>query len=261
MLSPQEALAQAIYGLEGPGAVRAALERGADPNAQIADAYLGDCNPLYVACDVGIEYVRVLLEFGAQVDLIDSELELTALACLCLDGKLDVIEYLLQQGADPLACHSARRRTALHTAAKYTKTNLITLLLPYVRGRNLDVMDYYGMTPLGEAYRSNNREGAFALIDAGAHFEGPRALVPDWGFDIFDIRNTCRRTCRIVYGIMRHRKGMYRDACNLVTRALWRWRRSDAWKPVTCQWPLSYSGIHIGPVPDGTKRRHTCRSQ
>lgn len=261
MLSPQEALAQAIYDLEGPAAVRAALERGADPNAHIEEETLGSCNPLYVACDVDIEYVRILVEFGAQVNLIDSELDMTVLAYVCMDRQLDALDYLLRQGADPLMCSEDRRRTALHVAAKCSDINLVARLLPYVRGRNLDVVDALGMTPLGEAYKSHNHEGAFDLIDAGARYEGSCILVPDWAFDFFDIRNTCRHTCRLLYGIMRYRKGVYRDVCNLVTHAVWRLRRSDAWKPVTSQWPPSDSGARNAPVRVGTKQRHTCHSQ
>ncbi len=86
--------------------VRALLEEGIDVNSLNGEAPNGDGGntPLWFAAQGpwpdGLAAVRVLVEAGAEVNR-QCEHGRTALHMASAWGHLDVVEYLLDQGADP----------------------------------------------------------------------------------------------------------------------------------------------------------------
>lgn len=144
---------------------------------------------------------------------------------------------LLEYGADPLAREGKSGSCALHEACLSTRYEersvcLTTLLLSHMRAHDrtrLDVRNSDNDTPLGCAFLSDNREAAFALIEAGANPEETADLTPPWAIPFLRQRRNCRRACRVLYGMMRHRLGVCHDMCNLVTCALWQTRRLVQW--------------------------------
>ncbi len=73
------------------------IEHGADVNRAPACGF----SPLHDACAgfAGLDAVRVLVEHGANVNHV-SDFDTTALMSACLTRKVDVVRYLLEQGAD-----------------------------------------------------------------------------------------------------------------------------------------------------------------
>lgn len=60
--------------------------------------------PLDLALASGLKYVKLCLAHGAAINAVQPETNHTALHLALCSGQSDIIEYLLQQGADPDAC-------------------------------------------------------------------------------------------------------------------------------------------------------------
>ena len=87
-----------IYTIPYLRMVRLLLERGADAN--MVDA--GDWSPLRASLkfDVKSGLAKLLLEYGADPNLIHARTGETALMIAALDARIDLVKLLLEHGAD-----------------------------------------------------------------------------------------------------------------------------------------------------------------
>ncbi len=95
---------------------------------------------------------------------------ITALHVAVQLGKRDVVELLLEHGADPNA-KSKHGRTPLHQATN--DVELASLLIE--RGARVDMVDDEGRSPLHSAASFGSREVVQLLIDEGAPLKGASA--------------------------------------------------------------------------------------
>ena len=78
-------------------------------------------------------------------------------------GHADIVELLLQLGADPNAATRAGGSTALHRAAYVGHLGIVQLLL--AGGASPGLQDADGQTPLHKAVQQGQAEVAAALLD------------------------------------------------------------------------------------------------
>ena len=136
------------------------LEQGANPNK---DKIQGAS--LQAACKNGnARLVRLLIDHGAKVDrwsvfdFIEStsgDQVVTPLMTACLEGHVDVVGTLLENGADPnKAQYKGLGLSPLHIACELGHTRIVEMLLE----KNVDVRktDKMGETPLHVACSKDN---------------------------------------------------------------------------------------------------------
>ena len=81
-----------------PEFARTLMERGLDPNRS---NWLGIKLLHRCAAKGDIEMAAVCLDFGADIDAIDTEWSSTPLGWAAREGKKEMVEWLLKKGADP----------------------------------------------------------------------------------------------------------------------------------------------------------------
>ena len=98
-LGGESALHLAAQSKENEGTiVRLLLSHGADPNIATSESW----TPLHWAAYLGKrESVKLLITAGAQVNIQESRFGHTPLVTAARTGHLDVIQILLESGADP----------------------------------------------------------------------------------------------------------------------------------------------------------------
>ena len=140
--------------------VRRLLEGGApvDMRAPYQETALHGA-ALYGQLDV----VRVLLEWGADVNAQDKQ---TALHAAAIHGDEEVVRILLQAGASPDALTSASRETPLYFAAANGHENVVSLLLE--TGVSVDFPERFSRNPMHAAVRARDSEIVRQLLEAGA---------------------------------------------------------------------------------------------
>ena len=122
---------------------------------------------IYMAAYQGdLAEVKRFLEQGISVDSRDSEGH-TALHFAALNGKRDVVEFLLSQGADVDANFNSSWGTPLDLASLEGHKDVVELLIS--KGANVDPKDKYGWTPLDDAVWHGQKDIAETLIRAGAN--------------------------------------------------------------------------------------------
>jgi cytohesin len=122
--------------------------------------------PLSVAASAAI--ATMLIEHGAHVNAANRSCE-TALQIAAVEGRADVVEALVQAGADVMADVSGR--LPLTVAADRGQWSLVTLLTRLSRHANVDALSSRGKTALWLALEHDEpeaREAATDLIRAGA---------------------------------------------------------------------------------------------
>ena len=102
---------------------------------------------------------KLLLERGAQVDLLDDEEEMSALGMASLFGHTEVVELLLERGAQ-VDLQNSDGWSALMWASITGQTEVAKLLLE--RGAQVDLLDDDGMSAL--MYASTNSEELFEYL-------------------------------------------------------------------------------------------------
>jgi ankyrin repeat protein len=129
--------------------------------------------PLGYAAHYGhIETVKVLLEFGAETDILShpkvSYIPSNTALHAALAGKrsLEVIQLLLDHNASPSIIDS-NGYTSLHVAAFHDKNEAIIRLL-FKHGAPLDIKNYEGKTALLIAIEQGNLKVADFLRQNGA---------------------------------------------------------------------------------------------
>ncbi|OEL21747.1 hypothetical protein BAE44_0017234, partial [Dichanthelium oligosanthes] len=94
--------------------------KGAEAKARLVDVCVGGQGPLQAAARMGrLDVVKCMVkELGFDINVGSSETGVTALHAAALDGKLDTVRYLLDNGADPNKI-DVPGEVPLHCAAKY----------------------------------------------------------------------------------------------------------------------------------------------
>ncbi|XP_037420234.1 ankyrin-1-like isoform X2 [Triticum dicoccoides] len=119
--------------------------KDAEEKAWLADVSIQGVGPFQAAARLGkVDVCRCLVEeLGFDINA-GSKIGVTALAAAALDGKMDVVRYLLDNGADPNKKDDAGS-VPLHCAAKFGHHEAARLLLS--RGASVDIAYFHG-TPL-----------------------------------------------------------------------------------------------------------------
>ena len=129
--------------------------------------YPDHATSLYYAASFGIEHVVLsLLEQGAEVDAAGGRLGATAFHAAAMRGHVNVMDILLQKGADPNKA-DFMKMTALHSAATHDELEAIKYLLDHDADPNM--RDDRNETPYDWAY-------AFGYVKAQNFLKGVTSL-------------------------------------------------------------------------------------
>lgn len=113
-----------------------------------------------------INQVKELIQSGYDINKPDIHGD-TALILAAYEGKNEILKLLLEAGADVSVLDPGMKATALHAAAYAGRTEAAKLLIEY----NIDINKqgpYNGYTALHDAIWQNNIETAKVIIQAGA---------------------------------------------------------------------------------------------
>jgi ankyrin repeat protein len=114
-----------------------------------------------------IAAVRKLIAGGVDVDAVDANGDAPLVMAAYL-GHDEIVQLLLQAGADVAAVDPGMKATALHAAAYAGRTEAAKLLIAH--GIDIDKQGpVNGYTALHDAIWQNNVETARVIIDAGAN--------------------------------------------------------------------------------------------
>ena len=162
----ENALALMIAAEQGyPDIVQQLLEYGADPNS-ISD--INGFTALHNVLDsrtktaIKLTLIQQLIEKGANIINIQNEDGLTALMMATDDGLLEIVELLLQNGADP-NIRGKKGWTALMYACNHGNSKVAKSLLRY--SANPQLVDNNGFTASIHALRSGNKVLAYELVN------------------------------------------------------------------------------------------------
>jgi len=128
--------------------------------------------PLYYACYYGLLPIATWLLKGSDTGLKKEELG-SALGAAAVEGHPDIVQILLNEGADPNTPYCAVYHRPLHAAAEGGHVSIVKLLLAV--GAEVKAQDGEGVTALHLAAKQGNPEVVQLLIDAG-HEVDVRAL-------------------------------------------------------------------------------------
>ena len=128
--------------------VRKLIAKGADVNEKAPDGL----TPLLLAARSGyLEIVKVLLEAGASVHIVDWAMKSTPLHKSAYMGHADIIPLLISKGIDINAQGPYNGYTALHDATWHAHIEAVKTLID--AGARLDLKGHDGKTPLDLAKR------------------------------------------------------------------------------------------------------------
>lgn len=130
-----------------------------------ADGY----TPLFYACmkaSISPKIAEILLtQLDASVDAKGKDDE-TPLYIAVYNRRIDIVKLLLSYGADVNMINSNRKETVLHVAARLGFTDILSSLLS--AGANVDSVNAKKETPLYAASRAGCHETVYLLLKAGA---------------------------------------------------------------------------------------------
>ena len=128
------------------------VEQGEDKN-QISGGHEGTA--LSVAAFKGyLDVVRYLVEQGADMEKADRH-DFTPLLTASCNGKIEVVQYLLEQGADRDKADNTGS-TSLHYAAQCGHLEIAKLLMVY--GADLNTRTFEGRLPIDDAWNEEIRQ-------------------------------------------------------------------------------------------------------
>ncbi len=124
------------------------------------------------------DLVSVLLGLGVDVEIVESSFGFTPLHNAAKFGHVDIVEILLEDGNAKLEGKTKAGdnpntdRTALHLACQYGQVNLVNYLIS--QGANVHATDCMGQTPLWFASFNGHVEVIKLLIEYGANVDYAR---------------------------------------------------------------------------------------
>jgi ankyrin repeat protein len=166
------------------GLARTLLTHGADPNVAVGDpnVAVGDHSLKFTllhdaACHEDVTATRLLLEFGADPNLVTDGQRLPMHLAVQVDGSsnVELVRVLLEAGADFTSADN-KGWTPLHVAALQNGALMIELLAD--AGAPLDVCANDGDTPLGMACKLGHADAVGMLLRKGANVEIGRLERP-----------------------------------------------------------------------------------
>jgi uncharacterized protein len=116
-----------------------------------------------------IDRVQKLIQQGVNVNELDANQD-APLVIAAYKGYTQIVKLLLEAGADVKVVDPEMKATALHAAAYAGRTEAAQLLIAY----KIDINKqgpYNGYSALHDAIWENNIETAKVLIDAGANLK------------------------------------------------------------------------------------------
>jgi ankyrin repeat protein len=139
--------------------VRALIRQGIDVNELDAN---GDPPLIQAAYRGHTEIVRLLLEAGADVSVVDPEMKATALHAAAYAGRTEAARLLIAHRIDIDKQGPYNGYTALHDAI--WQNNIDTAKVIIEAGANLNLKTQEGQTPL-EFARSKKQKELVALLE------------------------------------------------------------------------------------------------
>lgn len=126
------------------------------------------CTCLFVrsAQKGNLKAIQALVHRGANLNLKEKEYGRTPLLQATLYGRLEVVRWLVGQGAHIDVCNR-QGFTALHYAVWYGYTDICRLLLN--KGATVDALGDEKLTPLHLAARSGHMETTKLLVQSGGN--------------------------------------------------------------------------------------------
>ena len=144
-------LEQAISGARAD-TIKGLIAHGVDINARNIRGHA----PIHLATARGNrDIVQLLLENGAEVDVVGTDSGCTSLHYAASLGHIDLCEMLVRYGADTDA-QTTSLETPLHLAVAREHSGVVAMLLKY--NARLDIRDKNGLTPLEQAEKIKNSE-------------------------------------------------------------------------------------------------------
>lgn len=140
--------------------VTRAIEMGVDVNGRGE----GNNTPFHAAVANGyIDMARLLFDSACDVNAINAA-GYTPLMVACMAGHLDIVRWLREIGVNlrSLACGSY----AINYAALMGKIDIVEYLLE--NGNDITMVDYAGSSPLHQAVQGNSLDVARSLFERGA---------------------------------------------------------------------------------------------
>ena len=114
------------------------------------------------------DLVRLLIEYGANINIKDTELQRTALMCAAQRGHTSIVQYLLEQGA-PVNTQDVDGATSLGIASQLGYPETVRVLLDYGADANmLAWAEGIGQTALMLACYYQRTVCVDLLLDGGA---------------------------------------------------------------------------------------------
>ena len=140
------------------------IQKGADVNMINA---LGNQNWLHAACEEGhVDIANLMIRNGANVNLERDRDNSSPLIIAAMYGHADIVDLLIQNGADVNAVDNYKW-TALHHASQQCHDD-VALRLLQSSGAHVNALDDQGLTPLYLASSNGYIDIAKVLISNGA---------------------------------------------------------------------------------------------
>lgn len=142
------------------------LVKGADANASDSN-FSAMCYAVRMEGGQSVTFVSHLLNHGAHADGPSNAKEQRPICYAAIYGRLEVVQLLIESGADVTAGVEQQGRTPLHGAALQDRIRVAEYLLE--KGAKVNSRDQNGQTPLHDAAMKGHLDVAKLLLQKGAH--------------------------------------------------------------------------------------------
>ncbi|XP_060583459.1 ankyrin-1-like isoform X3 [Ruditapes philippinarum] len=157
-----------------PARLECFLRQGGDPNMWIEDsARISAKSFLHVCCEKGrIRCVKVLLDYGAQADIMGSWGQTPLMLCMLIE-YFDIAELLINSNKSVIDQQDSSGNTPLHYAIGNDSVEGVKLLLKYKP--DVSIFNIFGITPIMKICSMKESqhmdEIVELLVDAGAQID------------------------------------------------------------------------------------------
>eukprot|EP00002_Diphylleia_rotans_P025343 TRINITY_DN5004_c0_g1_i7.p1 TRINITY_DN5004_c0_g1~~TRINITY_DN5004_c0_g1_i7.p1 ORF type:complete len:485 (-),score=68.95 TRINITY_DN5004_c0_g1_i7:345-1799(-) len=134
-------------------------------------------HPIFTACGSSGDLVYVKYYTGlSDCDSISDSNGNTAVHIAAINGKIEIVQYLLDQGVSPNILNSAGQ-TPLHLSIR--KKSIPCVVCCVERGAYINLPDRNGKTPLMHSFETKNEKISLYLSDNGARLISPQHIPED----------------------------------------------------------------------------------